>query len=894
MRNWLLTAGLWVWCQCAVVSLEAQPVSNAHPYTIRLEQSTSLASVLAQLEQQYHLTFAYASGLADDRRIGPVRVTAANLEELLEKFFTGTGFDIQITSGNKVLLRESAELNTLSYQTPVLQGQIKDAATGEVLTAAVVYFDSISTAVYSDEQGRFTIKLPPGYSSEGRLYIQLLGYQEIALPLESALKTRQISLRSRPQMLQMVTVVDKLPSNVPEPLSIGLKMPGDRLSAFNPAQLAGNDPFRAIQLLPGVAAHDDNSAGIKIRGSQADETLIVLDGIPIYKADHFFGIFSSINGMYVQDVALYKNALPVEYGGKTGGMLLMRSPQEVLVRDALVEVNLLTSSLKLSTPLGKDHALILSGRTTYANAANSGLFKYTNRDPETQFFTLTNISRDRQTLDLEPAFRFYDWNAKWKVGLPAKAGKLEVNAYNSRDHLSTLYQKEFPIRNSQQSNTTGEMHFENESVWYNLGFSANYQVDLSKNRKLRAQLYSSKYELEEGLETAIETERPENSNAFSNEQYNQVFDAGGQLLFEQALRRDRFKAGITVQVPNVSYALFQDDSTFLRDEGQTTLATVFGNYTWVLRPGWELDAGSRVTYNNINRKNYFAPRLQSTYSLAQGWSLKASYSRNFQYVREIEYENRLGQSITFMGLGGKDDFPAGQSDQFMLGTGFKKGAFQLDVEFFDKYRKGVLEFSQTKPAFSSDTYIGPPKDGEFRIFEGNGRSYGMDLLLSLEQKWYSGWISYTLSKTTEQFEEILKNEPFPSQEDRRHQFKWVNNLHWKHWNFSLNYLYSSGRPYTDVSMLTKDQDRRQLPPSDRIKYLPFYERIDIGAAYQLQFKQLRATLGASVFNLTNRNNVQYVQYIASIPGSRPGDNRVVGFDTNLLDRTFNLSLRLNW
>lgn len=52
------------------------------------------------------------------------------------------------------------------------------------------------------------------------------------------------------------------------------------------------DVMKTIQLMPGVQAGVDGSAGLYIRGGSPDQNLILLDGTPVYNVDHLFGFFS--------------------------------------------------------------------------------------------------------------------------------------------------------------------------------------------------------------------------------------------------------------------------------------------------------------------------------------------------------------------------------------------------------------------------------------------------------------------------------------------------------------------------------------------------------------------------------------------------------------------------
>ncbi|MEM6726676.1 MAG: TonB-dependent receptor, partial [Bacteroidota bacterium] len=210
-----------------------------------------------------------------------------------------------------------------------------------------------------------------------------------------------------------------------------------------------------------------------------------------------------------------------------------------------------------------------------------------------------------------------------------------------------------------------------------------------------------------------------------------------------------------------------------------------------------------------------------------------------------------------------------------------------------KSMEGLVEIARINNGFM-DQQTGPG-NGEYALFTGTGQATGIDLLLTTEWGNYSGWVAYTLSKITNQYPEIRNNTSFAGQNDRRHQLKWLNTYKTGKWEWSANWIYTSGRPYTDVSILSPDQDRRLINPQDRLDRLPAYWRLDLGVNYRFKIKSLDANIGASVFNVTDRANVKYLQFIYSLPGEQTmPQNEVLGTQTNLLPRTVNLNVGLRF
>ena len=157
-------------------------------------------------------------------------------------------------------------------------------------------------------------------------------------------------------------------------------------------------------------------------------------------------------------------------------------------------------------------------------------------------------------------------------------------------------------------------------------------------------------------------------------------------------------------------------------------------------------------------------------------------------------------------------------------------------------------------------------------------------------------MSYTLSKTTHSFPKIDGGNPFPALDDRRHQIKLVNQYRYKKFDFSAVYVFSSGRAYTDLTIIDGQQDRRLLSVKDRVSYLKDYARLDISAGYKFNIGTTKARVGASIFNVLDRENVKYKQYIRSLPNQRGDDaiNQITSIEALMLGFTPNVSFSIDF
>ena len=134
-----------------------------------------------------------------------------------------------------------------------------------------------------DEHGRFQINLPQ-VDGVG-ISIRYLGYQTKFQ--QASQNDLTIQLHPDIQHIKNVTVIGKKTplslSSEKGYMNFDAKLIGG-LSAF----AGGRDLFKSIQMLPGIAAYDDFSAQLSVRGSNGDENMVILDGITLYNVTALF------------------------------------------------------------------------------------------------------------------------------------------------------------------------------------------------------------------------------------------------------------------------------------------------------------------------------------------------------------------------------------------------------------------------------------------------------------------------------------------------------------------------------------------------------------------------------------------------------------------------------
>ncbi|UCG28626.1 MAG: hypothetical protein JSV24_04510 [Bacteroidales bacterium] len=123
----------------------------------------------------------------------------------------------------------------------------------------------------------------------------------------------------------------------------------------------------------------------------------------------------------------------------------------------------------------------------------------------------------------------------------------------------------------------------------------------------------------------------------------------------------------------------------------------------------------------------------------------------------------------------------------------------------------------------------------------------------------TGWISYTLSKTERQFEEINQGKLFPANYDRRHDFSLVGQYKFtERLMVSLNWIFSSGAPITFPTGRFVYGNVVIPVYTERNAYrMPDYHRLDLAIRLkgkQTAGKRFRGEWSFSIYNVYNRKN----------------------------------------
>ena len=253
-----------------------------------------------------------------------------------------------------------------------------------------------------------------------------------------------------------------------------------------------------------------------------------------------------------------------------------------------------------------------------------------------------------------------------------------------------------------------------------------------------------------------------------------------------------------------------------------------------------------------------APRLSFQYAISDALKIKAGYGRHYQNVNRIINENVTQGSRDFWLMADDELVQISKSHQYVIGASYNANQWLLNVEAYYNDVADLTEFSQ-RVGNGSDN----PED---LFFSGDGVAKGVEVLLQKKQGKYTGWISYTLGRVKNTFTDFNEGRPFPALQDQLHEFKIVNSYEIEGWNFSANFIYGSGRPYSrpsnqyDISLLDgTTANFIGVGPRNGSRLKP-YHRLDISAHHIFPIGKYKGDIGLSIFNFYGRLNTWYFEY----------------------------------
>jgi hypothetical protein len=308
---------------------------------------------------------------------------------------------------------------------------------------------------------------------------------------------------------------------------------------------------------------------------------------------------------------------------------------------------------------------------------------------------------------------------------------------------------------------------------------------------------------------------------------------------------------------------FRDDIALFDQSSHGGYYAFYLQDTWHPFPKLSLTSGIRGTYFDGSSRFYGDPRLSIIYHWTDRLRLKGAGGIYHQFVNRLVREDPLQGDQDFWMLSDEDLVPVGSSTHVIGGGSYETDSFLFDVETYWKDLEGLSEFA----AFRWGRGRNPADvDLSDRFYSGTGKAKGVEFLAQKKFGQNTGWITYTLGSVDHMFPDISTNF-YPASHDSTHEFKIVDSHTWKNFTFSGNWVFASGKPFTEPQGVEEI-----VLPNERIvelvtlgekntSRLPSYHRLDLSATWHFWMGETnKANAGVSIFNAYNNKNVWRKEY----------------------------------
>ncbi len=547
---------------------------------------------------------------------------------------------------------------------------------------------------------------------------------------------------------------------------------------------AFGDPGRAIEALPGVIPVGTAVPFSFVRGATPSDTAYFLDGMRVPLFSHGLPGGSVVAGSTIERVDFFPGAAPARFGGATGGVLSVSTLPPAERARAEVGLRIYDSSALVETPLA-------DGR---ASALASARYGYT--QPLLDLLS----PGDRQS--------YWDYHARatWN---PTPEGRLSVVTIGAHDFVG-----------QNDRGTIVDSTFHRAELRYDVALRGGGNVRLAATTGVNIQ----------GNNVGSVTDRILGMRVDVTQPLTRALHLGlGASVTQERYDVDVLGKGVVTD-PQILFAPRSDLTN-----------AVYAELAWRVAPAVQIDVGTRAGMFSTERDAY--PKRYGFGGLPNALLPPAGGVAKVAVDPRATVRVRLDRRVTFVSAFGIAHGPPsfllpglsmsrledGLQTAVQSSSGFEV-TLPGDVNVrATGFLHDYLDLSDPSATCTDHTGIlYNPTDPCFgrRV---RGRAYGAELLVrrSLTKR-FSGWLAYTLSRSTRESHARgwviagASNEALvesASEWDRTHVLTALGTYDFgRGWRASARLSFSTGRPYSRSvnGVLVGPYNQDRLPPVHRV------------------------------------------------------------------------------
>jgi hypothetical protein len=696
----------------------------------------------------------------------------------------------------------------LAQETATVRGVVVDARDGTPLRSVSVRLQGGQTTVTGDD-GRFELAaVSPGAHE---LYVSVIDFmlvkRTIVAPSGGVL---ELTIPVAPGTGTYSEAVTVRPANefVPATPAVSEQtLPNSELQQLR--GLITNDPFRAVQVLPGVAAGDDLRSEFTVRGYAVDHMNFTFEGVSApflvhtVQGIHDSGSVAMVNGDILDDIVLSTGSYPQHFGGRTGAELDFHMREGSRDRmQSHVSVSFTDAAAVIEGPFGRGRkgSWLVSVRKSYLDRLIRRL------DPTNDF-----------------AFGFSDFQTKLVYDLTRRHQvQFALTAGRSRLDRPPSDLSANEVKDGTNTTAIGVL------TWRYL---VSPKLIITQKVSSTTNVFNNSVKTGSTLAHGSAREALYRADWSYAPHDGLMLDGGVQAGRSAASRRGRqYRPGSQIDITENFSAHALSESGFVEARLPAGPATVT---TGVRVDHWALTGDTRAS-----------PWLQAAWPLTRALTARAGGGIYRQDADVLETRGARGTAN--LAPEHANQLDAALEGRF--GSGMKWQVAAYNRQDHDLIRLPNSEFRVV------DGRLAAPS---FTHYQNalSGYSRGVEWLLQRRSSnGLSGWLSYALSHT--RYHDRLSGETFWGDWDQRHTVNAYASYRFSaKFSASTRFRYGSNFPATGywettngVNYLGSIRNALRVPP---------YSRLDMRGNRTFTWEQKRLTLYIELINVYNRRNVRY-------------------------------------
>lgn len=720
-----------------------------------------------------------------------------------------------------------------------ITGFVSDANDGERIIGANVFLHDRSKGVATDQKGYFNlaVELP------ATLCVSCIGYEETCLKVDHADQPLQIRLQPLTETLQSV---DVSASRIERKTNFNTLTLNAKSIDQLPTLGSRPDIIKAAQQLPGIEAAAEASSLMIVRGGNPGENLYLLDNVPLIYVNHLGGFMSVFNSEMINTMDIYKGGFPARFGGKLSSIVDLTTKKGDPSRlKGSLSAGLTDLAFAVEGPGGlKKSSFIVTGRKTLTEAL---------------LYAASQISQELGGQDYNMAYGFHDINAKYTWAPDAK-NSFAFNVYEGDDYMRIWKNNE--ENGDIERNSIG-------NIWGNLLVSGQWNSAVSSRLFMANTLSFTQYRLKNNMKAYLRNSI--DTTDFFVKTSSRVSDlslrsdwklfVGNAYTLEYGLqgsyltyRPNHFTSSFSeASLPDISSVL---DNAFYLDNKLKLGSWFIGSI------GLRLNSFVNSGYHHFA----WEPRMNLSFGIG-GSTLNLTAIRVTQNAHLMMTPGSIMNNEVWIPADAR--IKPATSDQASVGWQRSFWQGHVDVEI-DAYYKLLRDLATYREGYS--TLLG---DSDWRSkveTGGKGKSYGIEMMTRFNFNRLDGYVGYTWSHTTRQFDQINNGKEYVYEYDRPHSVNInVNYQLTERWSLSALWTYQTGLPYTPVigvqttPVITPEGDvdfeQTNIYGERNSARMRDYHRLDLAAKFKTKTEKGRkAEWTFSIYNVYCRQNPFYYYY----------------------------------